>query len=442
MPRFHTDPIRPGMLDRCAPGHTLARLTGATLALLGATGGPLAAQGLPTPEVFRRHSSAVVKIEVTELASAAKTSAGSGFFIGPHGQVVTNYHVIADLVGQPGRYRADVIDASGEKIAGRVVRLNVVHDLALLETGRAPEQYLSLSQSEVQKGLRLYALGHPADLGLSIVEGTYNGLLEHTLYNRIHFTGSLDPGMSGGPAITESGAVVGVNVSTAGNQLSFLVPASRVQTLLEEDESRETADSAHFAAVIEAQLREHQERYFNRILQDTLPTVEIEGYRVPTRPADFFNCWGDVVSTPTDPYEMRTHECSTDDYIYISPDHSSGTFRIEHTVLGSEDLNVYRFFALYSTEFQSSGRYLSGRESDVTEFRCETRNVQRGPLRLRSSFCARAYRKYRDLYDVMFRLAALGDRRRGLVSAVTMTGIGFENAQRFLDLYLRSLAWE
>lgn len=430
------------MLDRLALRLIHSRPAGATLAILFVTGRPLAAQELPTPEVFRRYSNAVVKIEVTELASAAKAAVGSGFFVGPHGQVITNYHVVAELVGQPGRYRADVIDASGEKIAVRVVRLNVVHDLAVLETGEAPKLYLSLSRRAIEKGLRLYALGHPADLGLSIVEGTYNGLLEHTLYNRIHFTGSLNPGMSGGPAITESGEVVGVNVSTAGNQLSFLVPASRVTALLEEEESEEAPDSARFAAVIESQLREHQERYFNRILQDTLPTVEIEGYRVPTRPADFFNCWGDVVSSPEDPYEMRTHECSTDDYIYISPDHSSGTFRLEHTVLGSEDLNIYRFFTLYSTEFQSSGRYLNGRESDVTEFRCETRNLQRGPLRLRSSFCARGYLKYGDLYDVVFRLAALGDRRRGLVSAVTMTGIGFENAQRFLKLYLGSLAWE
>ena len=52
------------------------------------------------------------------------------------------------------------------------------------------------------KGDRVLAMGHPRDLGLSIVEGTYNGQVEHVLTPRLHFTGPLNPGMSGGPAVT------------------------------------------------------------------------------------------------------------------------------------------------------------------------------------------------------------------------------------------------
>ena len=41
----------------------------------------------------------------------------------------------------------------------------------------------------------------------------YNGLVERSYNERIHFTGALNPGMSGGPAVTADGRVVGINVS-------------------------------------------------------------------------------------------------------------------------------------------------------------------------------------------------------------------------------------
>ena len=68
----------------------------------------------------------------------------------------------------------------------------------------------------------------------TIVEGTYNGLVEHSYTDRIHFTGALNPGMSGGPAVTAGGAVVGVNVATrrGGQLISFLVPARFAEALL------------------------------------------------------------------------------------------------------------------------------------------------------------------------------------------------------------------
>ena len=87
--------------------------------------------------------------------------------------------------------------------------------------------------ANLSKGDRVLALGHPRDLGLSIVEGTYNGQVEHVLTPRLHFTGPLNPGMSGGPAVTPAGALVGVNVATMGEELAFLVPAEFVTRLLD-----------------------------------------------------------------------------------------------------------------------------------------------------------------------------------------------------------------
>src|SRR5438046_9463079 len=78
-------------------------------------------------------------------------------------------------------------------------------------------------------------MGNPLDLGFTITEGIYNGLVEHSYNERIHFTGALNPGMSGGPAVTGEGNVIGVNVATrrGGQLVSFLVPARFAAALLQ-----------------------------------------------------------------------------------------------------------------------------------------------------------------------------------------------------------------
>ena len=163
---------------------------------------PLRAQsmGATTQEIFKQFSEHVVKIEVVETGSAAKASIGTGFYASGSGHIVTNYHVISKLIHIPERYRIEVTDTSGQPSQAAVLGVDVVYDLAVLRTNRRPKGYLTLESKAVDQGTRLYSLGHPRDLGLTIVEGTYNGLLRHTLYPKVHFTGSLNPGMSCGPA--------------------------------------------------------------------------------------------------------------------------------------------------------------------------------------------------------------------------------------------------
>ena len=70
-----------------------------------------------------------------------------------------------------------------------ILGVDAVYDLAVLRTSRPHKGFLKLAAVQVQQGTRLYSLGHPRDLGLTIVEGTYNGLLQHTLYPKILFSG-------------------------------------------------------------------------------------------------------------------------------------------------------------------------------------------------------------------------------------------------------------
>src|SRR5688500_18380620 len=165
----------------CPPRWAFALLLAALV--LPMTNGVGAQQGAApeTAEVFRRHANRVVKIQVVETASAAKASIGSGFFVTSRGHIVTNYHVVSDLLHAPERYRAEVIDATGAAHRVRVIGVDVVHDLAVVVADLEPASHFVLAPATVAMGNRLYALGHPEDLGLSIIEGTYNGHLSHTL---------------------------------------------------------------------------------------------------------------------------------------------------------------------------------------------------------------------------------------------------------------------
>lgn len=291
-------------------------------------GEPLAAQqhSAATSDVFQRYSDHVVKIQVVENGSAAKTSIGSGFFVSDSGHVVTNYHVVSSLINAPTRYRAQRIESDGTARPVTVLAIDVIHDLAILDSGLRDRPRFTLGAAPIAQGNRLFSLGHPRDLGLSIVEGTYNGLLLHTLYPRIHLTGSLNPGMSGGPTFDEAGRVIGVNVSTAGNQMSFLVPVDRVITLLARARSAGGREAPSLAQV-GRQLRAYQDVYLRDMFDANTKLIDFGPFRVVTQPAPFFRCWANSKHEQDLPYEKVLHSCTTDDDISSTTTRPRGVCR-------------------------------------------------------------------------------------------------------------------
>jgi len=402
------------------------------------------AQPVPgtTPEIFKQFSEYVVKIEVVETGSAAKASTGTGFVADPGGRIVTNYHVISKLVHSPERYRIDVIDVAGGTTVATVLGVDVVYDLAVLRTARRPKGHLAFESKPVAQGTRLYSLGHPHDLGLSIVEGTHNGLLRHTLYPKVHFTGSLNPGMSGGPTLTQAGKVVGINVATEGNQISFLVPAERALALLERTAKGAAPAAASFLADVGRQIYDNQSRYLAGMFDAKTPRVVLSPYDLPTRPTEFFRCWADAMRRKELPYASVTHDCSTDDYIFVSSEQSSGIVRFFHQLLSTNELNPARFFTLYSGQFQGGNAAMFGNEEEVTPFRCQTRNVATAGGKLKAVLCARQYLKLPALYDAVFRAATLGSRNAGLVSTLSLSGVSFDNVQGLSRRYLENIKWQ
>ncbi|HEU4699868.1 MAG TPA: serine protease [Gemmatimonadales bacterium] len=396
--------------------------------------------GSSASEAFRRYGGQVLKVQVHETSSAAKASIGSGFLVGADGLVITNYHVVADLVTEPGRYRVEVIGPDGEPDTARVVALDVVHDLAILATPLRPAAWFTLSDASLTKGARLYSLGNPEDLGLAIVEGTYNGLLEHTLYPHIHFTGAINPGMSGGPALLPDGRVVGINVSTAGNELGFLVPAGYAAALLARSRAAGYRPPADWMEEVGRQMLAYQREYVRGLFVGG-PRATFGRYEVPTKPAPFFRCWADRRPAEEQLYSIVDHRCSTDDDVFIAGDLSSGSVTLRHRYLGSAALNPTRFAALLQKIFEPGDEGMEGTETHLTNFRCRTRNVAREGHVLRVAFCLRRYRKLAGLYDAVVKVATPGDGREGIVSTLTLAGVSDESAMMLARRFLESFRW-
>ncbi|MCK5359267.1 MAG: trypsin-like peptidase domain-containing protein, partial [Gammaproteobacteria bacterium] len=184
--------------------------------------------------IFSQSSPMVLQVKVIDKASGNKSTIGSGFQVSSSGVIATNYHVVSDFILDPEKYSIEVLDHNDKAIDATLINFDIVHDLALLKIKNLEMSALNLSQTQPSQGNRIYSMGNPHDLGMTIIEGTYNGLVEGSRYQKYLFSGSLNSGMSGGPVLNNAGDVIGVNVSKGGEQISFLVPVKHLKALMEQ----------------------------------------------------------------------------------------------------------------------------------------------------------------------------------------------------------------
>lgn len=391
----------------------------------------------PTGEVaqaFTRLRPAIVRIEVQETGADALSAVGSGFFAAPGGRIVTNYHVISRLVNDPERHRARATTAT-DTVEVKVLAVDVVHDLAVLDAGDLqPGLLLSPLLTLPSKGERLLAIGHPRDLGLSIVEGTYNGEVERMLTPRLHFTGPLNPGMSGGPAVTPSGQLVGVNVATMGEELAFLVPADRVAALLARaPSSPPTPDS--LLAGMARDVGEYAEKHLGGLFATGSPTVKLGEFRAPTEPTPTFQCWGDSKERKDEGYRIVVHQCSTDESIFLSEDLGAGLLSFKHELVQGKGLGLIRLLSATETVFAEK-MFFDGTEEQTTRFHCESRNVRTKALTFRTELCARRFRRLPGLYEAVLRATPFNGNGERLVTTLNMSGVPFRLVKQMVERYL------
>ncbi len=96
----------------------------------------------------------------------------------------------------------------GERLTAELVDLSPLHDLALLRVSGYRTPFIRpLFDARLRQTQRVYAIGSPLGITDTVTAGTYTGKREDMLVTDARIM----PGNSGGPLVTELGAVVGVN---------------------------------------------------------------------------------------------------------------------------------------------------------------------------------------------------------------------------------------
>jgi S1-C subfamily serine protease len=146
---------------------------------------------------------------------------GTGFAIEDGSIMLTAYHVVQ------GAKEVD-IEPSGGPSEGKRIRARVIGgdpelDIALLKIdGAFRLKPLQLGKSKSLAVVApIYTIGSPHLLKGTMTEGRVTGAIrQNDLYPNQHYLQtslSLEPGSSGGPALSENGEVVGIVVGAIGN---------------------------------------------------------------------------------------------------------------------------------------------------------------------------------------------------------------------------------
>lgn len=172
-------------------------------------------------------------IKITNGSGVPDRVLGSGFFIDKRGYIVTNHHVIEDMVNPSYEgYSRLYIKLSGEendKIPAKVIGYDSLSDLALLKTEIIPEFVFSLGSSEeLVSGDKINVIGAPLGLESSISEGIVSNTRRKLIPTGDVFQidAPVNSGNSGGPCIDKSmrvQAVVFAGVLQAQG-LNFAIP--------------------------------------------------------------------------------------------------------------------------------------------------------------------------------------------------------------------------
>jgi serine protease Do len=406
-----------------------------------------AESALAAQDIYASAPPRLLQIRTLVAGAGRQASIGSGFLVSADGLAVTNYHVVSQSVLEPQNYRLEYSAADGSHGEVRVLGVDLPNDLAIVRLDKQNAAFFVFDPAAIAgnlaKGERLYSMGNPLDLGFTITEGTYNGLVERSYNEQIHFTAALNPGMSGGPTVTARGSVVGVNVATrrGGQLISFLVPARFAAALVER--VRDHEPPSDLRAEVARQLTASRTGLYKAFAEKGFRSDTIGPYRAPGTNAPWFNCWSDTNAgaIPKPRASINSTRCSSDTGLFVASDLHTGTIEINHSYVRSIDLNQFQLATVLTQ--QSYPRLVNGGpfRKWYSPERCHEDFVSAAPggdhLPLRVIWCSQGYRPFEGLYDVVMTAVTQDHGSEALVSRLSLQAVGYDDAiaigKRFLE---------
>ncbi len=390
----------------------------------------------------------ILQIRTLLQAAGRQSTLGSGFLVTADGLAITNYHVVSQFALDPRTYRLEYLAPDGARGALQLLAIDVAHDLAVVKLDRTGLPYFDFDSRAIAgrlpKGERIYAMGNPLDLGFTIVEGTYNGLVDKSYDERIHFSGAINPGMSGGPVAGSDGRLVGINVakSLGGESVGFLVPAKFAATLVERARKGPTLVLDKARDEVGRQLGDWQAGFFDALRSQGFKSTVLGPYRGLESSAPWMSCWAstNADAVPKPRASMNVTRCSSATGIFVSDRILTGRLDFSYSYFKAIDLNAFQFAKEISSRARGGG---GDSDKRLTEQECRDDFVTTAPGHppLRATWCMRAYREFEGLYNVTL-LALTQDRdREALLAQLTMQGVSHANAVAVGRKFLEAIEW-
>jgi serine protease Do len=386
---------------------------------------------------------AVVQIRGYFEQSESSAFHGSGFAVDDGRRIVTNYHVVAQAVLYPRQYRLEYLASDGRTGLLRVLAIDVRNDLAIVAADDLELPPLKLRSEIPARGERAWSIGFPLNLGLTITEGVANGLVENSIEQRIHYTGAINSGMSGGPALDARGHVYGVNVSviTERQLVGFVVPAKHIPALLAR--AKEPLDLSQSAQQLRQRVTVQVLVYEADVLEakpDTGGTQNVRGYVLPTQISRYVECNAFDERSPHVRMRVETVSCSMPSRVLAQPGVYVAGLIMQHRVLQSTGLHPLQFERQVNQLAASPRR--AGASATVAPFACRDALVSLDGFDARISTCVRQYRLFTGLYDFDVTVVGIDDAQQALVSRLALQGVAFDAGKRIMERYLGALQWK
>jgi len=170
-----------------------------------------------------------LKDNITDLRSAVVTivsdaKSGTGFFVSPNGDLLTNYHVVGS-----SRF-VKVKLPTGRELLGEVIRSDRNRDVALIKTEPIAVHPIAIAENEPNIGDDVYVLGSPLGekFNTSLTRGILSGYRTFEEKRFLQSDVAILPGNSGGPLLDAKGAAIGICVAGLGAKglagMNFFIP--------------------------------------------------------------------------------------------------------------------------------------------------------------------------------------------------------------------------
>jgi hypothetical protein len=413
----------------------LAPLLAAVLAAAGSSSGRA---------TFERVKTSVFTVEVHSGIAGAKSALGSGYLVSDRGHVVTNYHVVGTYVEEPARNRIRVRNESGV-FEARLLRFDLLNDLALLSVeGLTRATPLRLAEREPGPGERIVALGNPEGLGMSLIEGVFNGRAAKGVVDRLLLSMPLNSGMSGGPILDERGDVAGTNVAVIwlANSLSFGVPTASLRPLLDGPDL--ALEPGPLRTEVNRQLEIVNQRTMDRAIDpftkaDETAFVKVGGAEVP-RPPELFDCWDQHNERKDKGYRESIFQCNLQFTPSVEGAGEVGSvqFKVQYD---ESERHSFGFYSLVQAQAETDhGPRAAPQDNGVFSApHCATDRVAAGAFTWHMNTCLNDQVRHPGFLSFDASAFTVSDRHRSIVVSLHLSGMRLPAALSLLRTLLEGI---